>query len=428
MRLLGLCCALLTALSASAVAQYHSHGYFAGGASGIMYHIDNVGNVTSAKISASNSSPLYGVTMNASNTEALAYDWTANSIMRVDPVALTIIGTFYTNTMMTSSLNVYDMDIDQNGELYFGSASASGIGRGIFKIDSTMAMVAVTLGNTTADPAYAPENLEVDILTGELLVGNDVTGDPLYVINRDGSSATMIATGFNFRYGTHRDMNTGDIYSGTCCDTSTPNRSLYWVQTGMNTAGPFVASSMMRGGYDPMIDRASAANPRLVCASWNTGGLGGIYYVDLATKAVVKHAPILANTYDLAFVYGRNLQTIQTGKGTWDVNLNVKGEAGNNFVIALSAAGTAPGVPLPDGRLIPLAPDVLTFATINGLAPFFTGNQGTLDATDSGLAKIDVSSLPAAANGVRIWIGALTLDNTGVKTVVDSTVLKIEGL
>jgi len=66
-----------------------------------------------------------------------------------------------------------------------------------------------------------------------------------------------------------------------------------------------------------------------------------------------------------------------------------------------------------------------------GLAPYFKGNNGKLDANGEAKVKIDVSTLPPAANGVPVWIGAIVLDSAaplGISVVVDTKVLKIEGL
>jgi len=421
---------LILSLSVVSIgAQAHNAGYILPGASGSVQHVSMTGVVTSIQ---PHTGSIYCTTMNVDNQTALVFDYTNTAIVKIDPMTLAVVGTFYTNSSLSSSTNVYDMCFDHNGDLYLGSSSSSGIGRGVFKIDQTATMTPVTVASSSTQPFYYPENLDIDTDSAELLVGDDRSGDPLVLLERDGSTFTTIASGWNFRYGTHKDMNTGIIYSGTCCDTSTPNRSIYWLLPSTTTPGPFVSSTSLRGGYDPMLDRASMANPRIVCSSWNSGSSGGLFYVDLNSKAISKLTTILRNTYDVTFVYGRNLQSARTAKGRWDIQLNAPGLAGLPYVIAVSASGTRPGIGLPDGRRIPLAFDTLSYLSLLGsLSPFLTNNIGVLDKSSTAIAKLDLSTLPAAANGTRLWIGAVILDKAapiGMALIVDTKVLKIEGL
>jgi len=420
---------ILCVALASLGAQPYNNGYILPGASGLVHAVTMTGGVTSAQRA---SGSIYCTTMNVDNATVLVFDSSNNGIFKIDPLTLAVVGTFYTNSSMTSSTNVYDMCFDHNGDLYIGSSSSTGIGRGVFKIDQTATLTPVTLSSTSTQPFYYPENLDIDIDSAELLIGDDRTGDPLVLLERDASSFTTIASGWNFRYGTHKDMNTGVIYSGTCCDTSTPNRSIYWLLPSSTTPGPFVSSTSLRGGYDPMLDRASMANPRIVCCAWNSSGTGGLFYVDLNSKAISKLTTIQRNTYDVTFVYGRNLQTARTGKGKWDIQLSAPGHGGKAYVIAVSAAGTRPGIALPDGRRVPLAFDTLSYLSLLGaLNPFLSNNLGTLNKSGTALAKLDLSTLPSAANGTLLWFGAIVLDGSaplGMALIVDTKVLKIEGL
>jgi hypothetical protein len=419
---------ILCVAIASLGAQPHNNGYILPGASGQVHAVTMKGAVTSAQRA---SGSIYCTTMNVDNATVLVYDSSNNGIFKIDPLTLAVVGTFYTNSSMTSTTNVYDMCFDQNGDLYFGSSSSSGIGRGVFKIDQTSTLTPVTMASSSSQPFYYPENLEIDIDSAEVLIADDRSGDPLVLLERDGTSFTTIATGWNFRYGTHKDMNTGAIFSGTCCNTS-GTRSIYWLKPATTTPVTFVSSSALRGGYDPMLDRASMANPRIVCSAWNSSNSGGLFYVDVNSQAVSKLTTIARNTYDVTFVYGRNLQSARTGKGTWDIHLNAPGHGGKAYVVAVSAAGTRPGIALPDGRRVPLAFDTLSYLSLLGsLSPFLSNNIGTLDKSGTALAKLDLSTLPSGANDTLLWIGAVVLDSSaplGMALIVDTKVLKIEGL
>jgi len=124
---------------------------------------------------------------------------------------------------------------------------------------------------------------------------------------------------------------------------------------------------------------------------------------------------------------GRNVSTARTMPGKWHVNLSFPGEAAKSYVVALSAAGTRPGVALPDGRRIQMNVDTLTALSINGLlAPIFTGQAGKLNASGAGIAFIDARSLLPAAQGVRVWIVAVTFDGSaslGIETISDPHLL-----
>ncbi len=408
-------------------AQPHRDGYVVTGTSGQVFAITNGGAISTAQIG---SAAIYATTMNADNQTALVFDPAMNAILTVDPKTLAVVGTFFTSTSLTAATSVYDMCFDHNGDLYIASTSTTP-GRGVFRIDRGGLMRPVTLATASTQPFYAPENLDLDVDTGELLVGDDANGDVLRMLRRDGSSDTTIASGWNFRYGTHRDMNTGTIYSGTCCDTSTPNRSIYHLPSTATTPGPFFSSTMLRGAYDPMIDRASMASPRLVCASWSSGASGGLWSVDIGALTLNQIVPINTNTYDVAFTFGRNLQSIRTGRGKWSVRLDVPSDAGKAFAIAMTLSGPRPGFPLPDGRRVPLVIDTIAAASIGGRLPFFTGNLGVLNATGTAVANLDASFLPAAANGILAWFGAVTLDPNapnGIATIVDTKAFVVEGL
>lgn len=408
-------------------AQSHSDGYVVVGTPGQVFAITNGGAATSIQFGTA---AIYATAMNADNRTALVFDSTINSILTVDPKTLAVVGTFFTSTSLTAAASVYDMCFDHHGDLFIASATTTP-GRGVFRIDRAGVMSPVTLASTSTQPFYAPENLDIDVDSGELLVGDDANGDVLRVLRRDGTGDTTIASGWNFRYGTHRDMNTGTIYSGTCCDTSTPNRSIYHLPLTATTPGPFFSSTMLRGGYDPMIDRASMASPRLVCASWDSGSNGGLWRLDIGSLALNRVAQLNGNTYDVAFTFGRNLQSIRTARGKWSVRLNVPADAGKVFAIAMNLSGPRPGFPLPDGRRVPLVIDTIAAASIGGRLPFFTGNLGVLNASGTAVATLDLSFLPPAANGIVAWFGAATLDPnapTGIATIVDTKVFVVEGL
>ena len=88
--------ALLLAMPATQ-AQHHTHGWFVPGYRHLHY-VDAGGKVTSVAFSTSY---VYAGLMNWDNKTALAFDYSLNAIMQVDPVNLTVLGTLLTHPSLT---------------------------------------------------------------------------------------------------------------------------------------------------------------------------------------------------------------------------------------------------------------------------------------------------------------------------------------
>jgi len=435
MRTTILAVVLLALLSSLATGQNHNTGWFVPGYKHL-HHATMSGTVTSI---AFGTSYCYAGIMNWDNKTALAFDYSTASIMKVDPNSLTVLGTFFTDPSLTSSSSVYDMDFDSNGDLFFGCSYTSP-GRGVYKIGhNTLALTTVISASSSTMPFYYSENLSIDIDSGELLIADDnsSTNDMVYLLNRDGSTHTSLGNYFNFRYGTYKHILTGDIYSGTCCGSSlSTGRSILWLQGGSGTATTFLNHPVLRGGYAPCPDRASAAAQQLVTPSWrttSTTGSDGIWKVNLASKTATKLATIsTGNTLKAVPVWGRNLQSVNTGTGTWDLRLSFPTLKNQGFVVAVGMSGVRPYITLPDKRNIPLTFDTLAMLSLTtGLAPFITGNIGTLDGNGEAVVKIDVSSIGKVLNGFVIHFCGAVLDPAaplGLAVIADPKALVIEGM
>jgi len=93
------------------------------------------------------------------------------------------------------------------------------------------------------------------------------------------------------------------------------------------------------------------------------------------------------------------------------LRLSFPGEPGRPFVVGLSLTGMRPGVPLPDGRTIPLAVDALTVLGLAGGVPgLITNTVGVLSARGEATVRLNLSALGPAARGVKIWAAAMVLD------------------
>ena len=106
--------------------------------------------------------------------------------------------------------------------------------------------------------------------------------------------------------------------------------------------------------------------------------------------------------------------------------------ANRPYLLAFGMSGVRPGMPLPDGRNIPMRMDDLAFLSLTGrLAPFITNNIGTLDNTGLGVARVDVSAFGKALNGVRLWLCAIVLDPYApfhIGVISDPKCLVLEGM
>jgi hypothetical protein len=70
--------------------------------------------------------------------------------------------------------------------------------------------------------------------------------------------------------------------------------------------------------------------------------------------------------------------------------------AGRSYYLLASRSGTAPGMSLPGGLVLPLNPDAfMGHARRNANTPQFSGFVGTLDASGRATARLDLDALPS---------------------------------
>jgi hypothetical protein len=112
------------------------------------------------------------------------------------------------------------------------------------------------------------------------------------------------------------------------------------------------------------------------------------------------------------------------------LKLDFPGEGGRPYVVAFGMSGTRPGVPLVDGRTIPLNVDGLTHASVHGgLGSVLAGTVGWLDAQGRASVVVDTNALGQALKGLRVWAVALLLDTlspAGFSHILGPTVLTIK--
>jgi len=111
------------------------------------------------------------------------------------------------------------------------------------------------------------------------------------------------------------------------------------------------------------------------------------------------------------------------------LHLSFPGETGLNYAVGLSLTGIRPGIPLRDGRTIPLVPDNLTWLSLKGGVPgVLEHTVGNLDVSGRARMKVDTNAFGSALKGVKIWAVALILDPAapaGVAHIAGPTLLTI---
>lgn len=164
-------------------------------------------------------------------------------------------------------------------------------------------------------------------------------------------------------------------------------------------------------------DRAPLASGALLYAG---DGNGRIHAFDRNGTAVGTTAPG-ARPNAIALDRSRNLATQAAGTpGDYGLRVSFPTQAGNPFVAVCGLSGFSPGIPLADGRVIPINVDAATLASLGGaLAPLFAGNVGRLDARGAAVATLRVGALARLAPGLRIWFAAVALDPTAPLGIAD---------
>lgn len=107
------------------------------------------------------------------------------------------------------------------------------------------------------------------------------------------------------------------------------------------------------------------------------------------------------------------------------VRLSVPTRGGASYAMAASF-GTAPGIPVGGGRVVPLQPDAL-FAASRALPSVFQNFTGVLDGQGQAVATVRVPATPAL-RGLSFFVAAVVLDPSqpqGIGTVSNAERLRI---
>jgi hypothetical protein len=188
-------------------------------------------------------------------------------------------------------------------------------------------------------------------------------------------------------YFTYRNVDTGNFVLARWCDgNQAPTTHAVLMNTGSlapNTSNYFLYPQI-RGSLFPTFNRFSA-------------GIDILYTVgdQLATSpSYILYYDSLTGSGSCPVASLSNTAAPKIGT-TFDLNLLSVKEPGKAYLMAMSMAGTTPGIPV-DRRFIPLVPDSMFYLSALGILPsVFQKFQGVLDASGAARAGLAIPNNPA---------------------------------
>ncbi len=186
-----------------------------------------------------------------------------------------------------------------------------------------------------------------------------------------------------------------------------------------------VSTAINGPGTGIAFDRA-AGRGALVVAN----GQGTVYrFTPTGTQTSVLQTPAVVSPR-VHFPRDRNLATERLGTNNhWAFRVSFPGEGKRRYLVGLSTTGFTPGIPVAE-RTVALVPDTVTTLGLSGaLGGLWRGYAGTLDATGSARATLDLRRFGSSLRGLRIWGCAMTFDPAapgGIATVSKPVVLVLE--
>jgi hypothetical protein len=405
---------LLLGLSVGASAQYFPGPYVGAGSW--------IGTVTSAGAVTTiwnNPGTVYGIAMDAQNKNLICGETSLQALLSLDPTT----GAY---TTILADANVLasprGLVLDQDGNLIVASDATTGYG--LFKISGNQITTLITTLSMGITGTFSG-GLVRDVDTGDYVVQvyDTTLGHPMYSVAADGSTFTTVHTGipagtpgWNFT----QDVASGYYYVGGK-DTGGIGGYLLEVQKNGATTILATVAADASAYLVPMADRASAAAPRVVSPYYNTN----IYYTDLATGTVTTTA-IAGNFVSPrsgTIVYQRNIQTVLTAPGKWDIFVSFPTLPSKVYALVATLSGIRPGVTMPDSRRILLNPDPLTYATlVDALLPIFNDGGNLLDANGAATGSLDLTTLPPLG-GVAMHLLVVVESTPGVIAAVSEPFL-----
>ena len=280
-----------------------------------------------------------------------------------------------------------------------------------------VARTVATIYNHGPESGGIVNSVAVDGRTQEYLLGlygDGVSPVPRGVIrvNRTGTAATTLASGapWNNISSLAWDLDTGKV---AVTKFSAPEFVRLESGGGLTTiAGPTYANA------------STLARDK----SFWVAGNGFLRRIDSRNGATVKTHTFTGFLPTCVAVYGdRQLHTTGSSATGQTLTFHLQSarpqDAGKGFVLAFSMAGSHPGIPLPDGRVIRMAYDTFLPANIIGLlSAFWNGgtNIGILDGKGQGTARFTIPTFLPKTAKFQFFAVFVTLDSaapSGIGTV-----------
>lgn len=341
------------------------------------------------------------ITMDADNYHVVALDIAAgpassNRLVRIDPVIGEITTTIWAGPPLTRQVSWIEVDAD--GDYIVSHPGSTTDANQLLKVQRDGLGVTTLYQGMTGSFFNA---FAVDRATGDWVVV-DHTNKRVVIIDRATRTVRTTAAVGQSLYGIVQDP------TGTAMYLATSGRS--FLAFDPSTGAVSTLGTLTHFPNAIAVDRAPHANGALIFMP-HSGEIHAYTRSGVNTGRVGTAASL---AYGLTFDRSRNLSATLLGvPNDRLVHVSFPNAPGAPFAFALSASGDAPGLPLADGRAVPLVRDPLFDVTAGGaLYPVLFGNHGTLNAAGDAYVRFNASALGASVRGLRLWGAALTLDRT----------------
>jgi len=391
------------------------------------------GNYSGIRMDVDNKNIVYAARGTTSSTYA---SWHRSGLYRIDP------GTMQVTTILMDTMAMYEarqLIINQDGDYVFNAYQQLPTNYCVLKLTSTGTTLTTVLDSTSLGLTGYPSlyGTGIDIDSGMYLINLYRSNTFYYAVirfdQRNNAYTTFGGGNVSSMYGWYgyyntieQDMATGNIqgyYYRNLYELKqgAPSRTTLW-QLGL--PGGY---TMQYGGR---FDLQSAPKKRFCATGYNYHPVGQpntfywysptVFNVDAAMPFTVSATDCDPNytsgvqrtgyyAYGFDFYRGNHVQTYKTGPRQWDVRVSCPRFPIKQYVMVASLTGVRPGITLPDGRTINLAPDFYTQMSLLGLLkPFFDPGPQVLDKNGEAQGKIDLRLFPDT--GLRMWIAVAVID------------------
>jgi hypothetical protein len=373
------------------------------------------------------------IMMAENNADFYVFSNGAKSVYLVDSIGNVLKTVFNGSAVLGTP---YDMMLDQNGDILLGDYS-----NGIFRVDRITGVHTLILN--TSQIGGSLRGVTQDIDTGDLLIAETTNRIRRYdIVTGTVTSITPTAPG-SFRYQVEQDHASGRIYTGTCCSTATGGSGMFVYDPVGQAWKTLVGATNppLRAWYAHRFDRrVQSPGNNIIYSSVNGfaiannfSALAKLTEQGVITSLVTYGQPAtgVLTAYGMEIEGSRNLVSLLTAApNDRTIQVSFPGQSGKAYVGALGLTGVRPGIPLGDGRVINLVPDVLTMASLNNWLPgLWNPGAGQLDAFGKAVMQLNVNLLGKAVQGLPVWVVAAVIDPqapAGFAVISETMVIRMQ--